>query len=262
MRISFRVLIFLTTFLTAAAAFGSPTASELLNKKGFSWRTIESEHVRVHVESENKLAVERIDYLRAKQEQAYIVSIRLLGSSDSGGKVDVFVVASRNRMKKLVNDGDTNGVAFPTKRVICFIFNETLDVSSPHEMMHVLAGNIWGLKFKPWISEGWAGVADDGWHGYELYNLNKYLLERRRLFPIRRLVEDFRGLPNMISYPQAAAFVKFVHDKYGREAIRSLWSDATVSGVKRLTGKDLGELEADWHKRLMEADSAEIVYNY
>jgi hypothetical protein len=217
-----RIFPFLIVAFAVTTALASPSASELLKKKGFTWKTVESEHLRVHFELENRYAAERIDYLKAKQERAYIANLRLLGVAEGVGKVDVFVVASRERMKKLVGD-ETNGVAFPTKRVLCFIFNETLDVSSPHEMMHVLAGNLWGLKFKPWISEGWAGVADNGWYGYDLYNLNKYLLERKKLFPLARLMGDFNDLPDMITYPQAAGFVKFLHENYGIAAIRNLW---------------------------------------
>lgn len=163
---------------------------------------------------------------------------------------------------KLLIGNETNGVAFPRTKVVCFILNEKVDASGSHELIHVMAGNTWGLKFRTWINEGFATYADDIWHGYQLHDLNKYLLQEKKLIPLEKLVDDFSSHSNLISYPQTGSFVKYIYEQYGVDKVKELWKSGTVKGMKRALGKDIVTIESEWHRRLAEADATRIKYDF
>ena len=252
----------LLAFLTIAASccFASPSADKLLKRKGFVWKSAATGHLRLHFEP-GTLAENRIEELKRFQEIAYAKNLKLLKVSDYSFQTDIFIVASRERMKQLIGR-ETNGVAYPGTKVLCFIFSEKIDASGSHELMHVMAGNVWGLKFKRWINEGFATYADDIWYGCKLSDLNKYLLQEKRLIPLEKLIKDFSDHSDMISYPEAGSFVKYIYEQYGVEKVKELWKSGTIKDLKRVLGKDILTLEKDWHSKLLEADATKIKYDF
>lgn len=251
-------LALLTVFVNFC--FASPSADELLKRKGFVWKSTASEHFRFHYEP-NAWTESRIENLKRSQEKAYVKNLQLLKVSDYPYQTDIFVVASRERMKQLTGD-KTNGVAYPRTKIICFIFNDKLYGWGSHELMHVMAGNVWGRKFKPWINEGFAVYSDDIWYGYKLHDLNKYLLLQGKLIPVEKLMTNFSDYSDMITYPQAGSFVKFVYEQYGADKIKELWSRGTVKDLKRILGKDVTTLEKEWQNNLLEADASNVKYEF
>lgn len=198
-----------------------PTSRDLLKRKGFVWTSASTEHLRLYFEP-GTFAERQIEYLKTRQEKAYARNLKLLDAGSYPHQTDIFIVDSRERMKALIGD-ETNGVAYPTTKVACFVYSEKADASGSHELMHVMAGNAWGTKFKPWINEGLAGYADDIWHGHKLHDLSKYFLKEQKLISLEDLVENFRAQPHMLSYPQAASFVKYLYETYGVAKVRELW---------------------------------------
>jgi hypothetical protein len=254
--------IFLTyAFLGAAASFcfASPTADELLRREGFVWKSAATEHLRLHFEP-GGLAETRIEELKIRQEKAYARNLQLLKTGGFSFQTDVFIVASRERMKKLIGH-EINGVAYSDTKVVCFVFSEKINASGSHEIMHVMAAAAWGARPQTWLNEGLAVYADDRWHGYELHDLNKYLRQEKKLIPLKKLIGNFRGHPNLVSYPQAGSFVKYLYEQYGVEKIRELWKKGAVKDFKRVLGKDLAALETEWHDKLTEANAARVKYN-
>lgn len=262
----FRKFLFLFSltllYLTIAAGFcfASPSAGELLKRKGFVWKSVSTAHLRLHFEP-NTLAETRIEDLKRWQEKAFAKNLQLLKVDNYLAQTDIFIVASRERMKQLSGD-ETNGVAYPETGVLCFIFSEKINASGSHELMHIMAGNAWGIKFKTWINEGFAVYSDDGWYGYKLHNLSKFLLQEKKLVPLEKLIKNFRDYSDMITYPQAGSFVKYLYEQYGVDKIRDLWKNGTVKDFERVLGKDLTALEKEWHSKLMEADSTKIKYEF
>lgn len=256
---TFSLMIALLT-TGATFCFAAPSADELLKRKGFAWKSAVTEHLRLHFEP-NSFAETRIEDLKRWQEKSFRTNLQLLKISGYLYQTDIFIVASRGRMKQLIGE-ETNGVAYPDKKIVCLIFNEKLNGSSSHELMHVMAGNVWGLKFKPWINEGFAIYSDDNWHGYRLHDLNKYFLLNKKLIPIEKLVADFKSGADTISYPQAGSFVKYLYEEYGVEKVKDLWKSGRVRDFKQVLGKDIFILEKEWHGKLLEADATKIKYNF
>ncbi len=256
--LSFWLMCLIIT-VSVGNSFGAPSAADLLKKKGFVWKTVVTEHLRLHFEP-GTLAETRIEDLKRFQEKAFAKNLQLLKVDGYFFRTDIFIVASHEKMKRLIGD-QTNGVAFPTTKVACFIFSEKIDASGAHELMHVMAGNSWGLKFKSWINEGFATYADDIWHGYQLHDLNKYLLQEKKLIPLEKLLNDFSSHPDLISYPQTGSFVKYIYEQYGVDKVKELWKGGTVKGLNRALGKDIVVLETEWHRRLMEADATSVKYD-
>lgn len=248
-----------------AAALGvmnslaAPTTDELLKRRGFVWRSASTENLRLYFEP-GSFAEVRIEHLKARQQDAFARNLKLLAIDTYPHRTDIFVVESRERMKELIGEA-TNGVAYAGTRVVCFVFSKKTNASGAHELMHVMAGNVWGSKVRPWINEGFAGYADDIWYGYKLHDLGKYLLNNRKLIALDELMEDFRDQPDMLSYPQAASFVKFLYEQYGVAKVREIWKDGSPKSVRRILGVDVATLEKAWHERLRKADATNVRYD-
>ena len=246
--------------VTVSFCFASPNANELLSRKGFVFKSAVTEHFRLHFEP-NTLAEDRLEDLKLWQEKAFARNLQLLKVTNYLSQTDIFIVASRERMKKLIGD-ETNGVAYPDTKVVCFIFNERINASGSHELMHVMARNAWNIKPKAWIGEGLAVYADDIWGNYQLHDLSKYFLQEKKLIPLEKLIENFGGYSDLATYPQAGSFVKYLYEQYGADKVRMLWSSGTVKDLKRVLGKDVPTLEKEWHSKLTEADASKVKYEF
>jgi Peptidase MA superfamily len=253
----FCIVAFITVPTGCCAA--EPNADSLLKHKGFSWKSVSTEHLRLHFEP-GTFAENRIEDLKLFQEKSFARDLDLLQAKAYPFQIDAFVLGSRERMKRLVGR-ETNGIAFPDTKVVCFILNEKLNASGPHELMHVMAKYVWQGNPKTWLNEGLAVYADDRWYGYRLHNLNKYLLQQGKLIPLEKLIQHF-GSSVMIAYPQAGSFVKYLYEQYGADKVRDLWSSGTARDLKRALGKDIATLETEWHSKLMEANAAGVKYDF
>jgi peptidase MA superfamily protein len=259
----FLVAIFsIVAFITVAAGCcaASPSADSLFKHNGFFWKSVFTKHLRLHFEP-GTFAENRIEYLKLSEEKAFARNLDLLETKTYPLQIDVFVLASRERMKQLLGR-ETNGIAFPETKVVCFILNEKVNASEAHELMHVMAKHVWQGKPKTWLNEGLATYADDLWYGYRLHNLNKYLLQQGKLIPLEKLIEHFGESSVMITYPQAGSFVKYLYEQYGADKVRDLWSSGTARDLKRVLGKDMATLETEWHIKLMEVDASGVRYEF
>ena len=172
--------------------------------------------------------------------------------------INLFIVDSRKQMKSLIGK-ETNGSAFYKYNTLTGIASEKVNsIYSNHELFHVIAMNLWGIP-DIWINEGMAVYSDNNWHGHDLYELTKYLVDKNRYVPLDRLIKNFRKVDDLVSYPLAGSFVKYLDEIYGREMTKKIWK-AKRKDITRLTGKSLKELEQDWLTKIKTVDYEEIKY--
>jgi len=239
-------LLLLSAADLAFAQLGAPTAEALRNRRGFLWDSTETGHFRFYFESafltsDRRSATER----RAEESGARVLA--LLGDVHDTDHVSVFVLSSREKMKVLTGK-EVNGLALPAQRVVLYVINDTVDASGAHELCHVFAKASWG-NAADWINEGLAVYADDAWQGHALHAAASYLLEQRKLVPIVELLNRFDKQDELVAYPEAGSFVKFLYETYGAAVVKQTWSGGAAA-LQRVTGKRLDALEREWHARI------------
>lgn len=183
--------------------------------------------------------------------------LKLLGVQDYPHQIHVFLVDSRSRMKSLVGR-ETNGMASPKIDAVFYVFKNRLENVGSHEFCHVIADNLWG-KREHWVSEGLAVYSDDKWHGNDLHDLSKHLLLNGKLIPLENLIKNFRKHTDLITYPEAGSFVKFLYEKYGLSKLKEIWKRG-AAGIPQTFGKSLTNLEKEWRKVLEQADTSKVEY--
>ena len=235
------VAVTVTSF--SCARVTAPTVPELASRRDFRWTTARTEHVDLYVE-ENSFAAARIDSLMTRSEAAWSRVLELLGVGTYTPRISVFVVDSRERMQALIGV-TTNGQAIPRRHAAFYVYNAQVDAFGAHEILHVVAKNLWG-DADDWINEGLAMYADDRWQGNPLHTVASYHLERGTLIPLAFLLRRFNAHDVMTSYPAVGSFAKFIYERYGREAVRQAWYDG-VPALSAATGKTLEALETEWH---------------
>ncbi|MGH7460894.1 MAG: hypothetical protein ACREMA_07680, partial [Longimicrobiales bacterium] len=92
--------------------------------------------------------------------------------------------------------------------------------------------------------------ADDRWHELDLHGLVKHLANSGRLVGLRKLITDFRGVDDLISYPMAGSFAKYVYESHGRNALLAVWEGGS-SVVPRVLNRSWPEIEQDWLRVVM-----------
>jgi hypothetical protein len=123
-----------------------------------------------------------------------------------------------------------------------------------HEIMHVLAMNLWGLPGLPygWVSEGLAVLAQGECRGYDLHRLAGSMHERDLLVPIDTLINQFWEQDDVVAYVQAGSFIRYVYEAYGRDILRAVWQHG-AAGLVEVIGQTVTELEAEWREHIIGA---------
>jgi hypothetical protein len=177
-------------------------------------------------------------------EQSRTRVLALLGERDYPARVTVFAVRSRARMKALIGK-EVNGQAIPDRNLVLFVISDSIDASGAHELCHVIAKTSWG-DADDWINEGLAVYADDSWQQRPLHAVASYLLEQRQLVPLADLLRRFNEYPELVTYPEAGSFVKFLYETYGLDTVKRIWSGGAPA-IPRIMGKSIDALEREWH---------------
>ena len=219
-----------------------PGHTTFLNDREFEWVADSTEHFFIYYET-GALNKDRLEQVKKDVEASYKHNLIVLNESDYERTIYVFIVDSRERMKDLVG-GETNGIAFPETHVVCYIVNENMLLSAKHELLHVMAMNLWGEP-EPWINEGMAVFSDGHWHNHDLDALAKHLLEEGELFPVKEMVSSFHNHNDLVSYPQSGSFVKFIYEKFGVDAVKALWQNGVASS-EEVIGMNVLSLEKEW----------------
>ena len=224
----------------------SLSAKALRSARGFSWISDRSENFDYFFEAGTPAARD-IEKIKERMEASRARVEKLLGTVP-GPRIPAFIVDSRARMKELAGF-ETNGLA--TGSVSLMVYNDTINAVGAHEMCHVRAYMLWGKSHGTWVNEGLAVYSDDQWWGVPLHPVARGLLDRGKLIPLKDLVAEgwHKKYPDLDTYPELGSFVKFVYEKYGLPAVRTLWQHG-ASGAGAAFGKPLSEVEAEWRLEL------------
>ena len=129
-----------------------------------------------------------------------------------------------------------------------------------HEAIHVLDSSFEPEDRFTFLTEGLA-VWGTGGH-YKIEDLDQraagLLLDTERYIPLDALINDFYPSQHEVGYLQAGAFVKFLVEIYGYDAVRNFYSnvryvterteaESMSLGMQSHFGKTLAQLESDWH---------------
>lgn len=256
-----RLVLFVCAFMLSAAnkenaQLFSPSVKDLVNKKGFTWKSEETANFRFYFEP-GTFGEKHLDELKKNAEQSRIKVLALLGEKTYRDRVTIFILDSRAKMKALIGK-EINGVGLPKIHTVLYVFSETINASGAHELCHVLAKNLWG-KADDWINEGLAVYADGVWRQYHLDDLAKYLLLKSKLIPLEEILKHFDKYPDFITYPETGSFVGFLYEKYGMNAVREIWKK-DASAIPQVTGRSLNDLEKDWFEVLARANASGVTY--
>ncbi len=253
--------VLLTAAGFAVAGFGVCStrvlsAQSLRTAQGFAWVSRQSAHFDYFFEA-GTLAERDIEAIGRSMEKSRAGLEQLLGAALEN-RNQVFVVDSRARIKALAGR-ETNGFAFGTASAM--VYSTTINALGAHETCHNVARSLWGKPHGQWIDEGLAVYSDDGWHGHPLHELAKWLLDRNKLVPLDDLIRDerFRAYSDMVTYPELGSFVKYVYEKYGRGAVKTLWQRG-AGEADRACGRTLNQLEEEWRSELGKRDASAIRY--
>lgn len=142
--------------------------------------------------------------------------------------------------------------------MVCFVYSDAIKANGAHEIMHIISINLWGNS-ESWIKEGLAVFSDDNWHGYNLHRLSKYLMSKKKLIPLKDLMRKFNSYNNLITYPEAGSFVKFIYEEYGGDIVKAIWKKGR-NAIPEIIGEDLKTIEQKWHEILNKYDITDIEY--
>jgi hypothetical protein len=242
-----RLLLILCAVCSANAR--SLTFDALHSARGFTWASHPSAGFDFYFEQRS--AAERdIEKVAHTMEASRAHIDELLGGGSSI-RIPVFLVDSRARMKDLTGS-ESNGLA--GRAVLAAIYSDTIKAIGGHETCHVLARSLWGNPHGMWINEGLAVYADDQWWGLPLHSVARGLDDRHQLLRLKDLLPGGwdKKYPDVITYPELGSFVKFVYEKYGREAVKEMWQHGTSSEFSRM--------EEGWRAKLAKAEPKSIDY--
>jgi hypothetical protein len=253
-----RLTLTILFLIVGQGLFGQISYTRLLENKNFKWLADSSSQDLTIYYQLDSWTDKKIEIVRQRVINHFNSVKSFVDIKSYNSRIHLFIVESRAQMKLLVGH-ETNGSAFYSTNTVTGIASEKSNsIYSNHEMFHVVAMNLWGVP-DIWINEGMAVYSDNKWHGYDLYQLTKYLVDNNRYVSLDKLIKDFRKVDDLISYPLTGSFVKYVDETYGRETIIKIWKGKTKN-LKNHTGKTVKELEADWLTKIKTVEYKEIKY--
>jgi hypothetical protein len=190
------------------------------------------------------------DSLVARVTAAKMHALSILGVDEFGATLDVFFVERRPQMEALIGARAT-GFADMNARAVFLMTNPEWRAFERHEVMHVLARQLWGPPAEPsaWIQEGLAQFSDGHCAGYPNEQVLIALLGDSGLTSLDTLVTQFRQLNDLTAYLQAASFVGYIYRTSGRDGLRALWSKGEDGAMPQLH-RTLRQLHVAWRRSL------------
>jgi Peptidase MA superfamily len=188
------------------------------------------------------------------------------------GKLDIYVYTDPETMQTALNPGSANwvaGHADPDLGVILVALPEGPEQSLlveqrvPHELMHILLYqyNPLGYPNLPtWLNEGLASNAElDPNPDYRI--MLEDAAKKNSLIPLQNLCNSFprEAYNALLSYAEAASFVKYLHDSYGVSGLNALVQAYNNGldcdrGAEQALGKSLVQLQRNWERDVLSQD--------
>ncbi len=173
-------------------------------------------------------------------------------------KITAFVFSSESQKARLMGASGTN-IAKPWRAEVYVQDADYPHRVIGHELMHVIAssdgrsifrigGDLGGYLPNPGLIEGVAVAASPKEDDLSPMEWAKAMKDLGILPTLGELFQlGFVGENASMAYTVSGAFVGWVHDRYGAQAVRRWYGGKTL---RELTGKDMKELEVDFHAEL------------
>jgi hypothetical protein len=250
-RIGFLYSAFLTFTAQPAPAQDAPSglAAAAIANPNFRWIRRAAPGYRVYFLADSYPARHQDSLLRRLPE-ALAHARRILQVDSTPAPIDLFFIETRPQMEDLIG-GRATGFAQPLAHAVFLVTNPEWRAFERHEVMHVVAVDGWGqiAPGNDWLQEGLAQFADGRCGAYANGDVALALSRRHGWIPFDDVVTRFRSLPDLRGYLQAAAFVQYLHERFGAAALQPLWSD-TTSRETRIAGQPLFDVERQWRSTL------------
>lgn len=180
--------------------------TRLLENKKFKWLADSSSQELTIYYQVDGWASKRIETVKQRVINHFNSVKSFVDIKSYDKRIHFFIVESREQMKRLVGH-ETNGSAFYKGNTVTGVASEKINsIFSNHELFHVVAMNLWGVP-DIWVNEGMAVYSDNKWHGYDLFQLTKYLVDNDKYVSLNKIIKNFRKVDDLISYPLAGSFV-------------------------------------------------------
>jgi len=253
-------IVLLSVILLSYCSFNyfAISPQKVFENKNFIWSSDSSQHIKYYF-SPNSIAAKEIDTIKKKSEQ-YIVHILSLIHEDIYTKqISLIFTESRLKMKELTMF-ENNGMANWKYNAVYYVYGDSLKAFGEHEFNHVIVTNLWGENGSyRWLSEGFAVFSDDSWGKYNLHCLCKYFLDNNKFISLHDLLNNFNNYKDLVTYPEAGSFVKYLYEKYGYQKFKNLWQDGE-GNLEKIYGKQMNELEKEWIDVINNYDAKGIKY--
>jgi hypothetical protein len=222
--------------LLVPAQLPTGLARSVLTRTGLSWVHRTAPGFRVYFLA-GSYAAKHQDSLLARLPGALQNARQITEAPKLAGPIDLFFIEERAQMKDLVGRPVT-GMAEGSSRAVVLVTNPEWRAFERHEIMHVVAEQAWG-KPAPgteWLQEGLAQYADGRCRNYRNADVLLELTRDMGWLPHEDVFTRFRELPDLRAHLHAAAFVQYLHQRYGTAVLRELW--ATGAGPDSRVGGD------------------------
>ena len=222
----------------------------VINVSNDGWKEVKREYKTVnnmtyYFPSEVSLAERQIAIDNCEK---YIdENLKLIGETEFTTPMDIEFLNSRKEMLKY-SGLSVQGTGF-TERNTIFLIHKAKNSPLKHELMHMISMYKW--KDTPdsthWMNEGLATYAGGACDRYSLEEIYKYLLQSKKLLPIKLLTDDFYNQNDMITYTQSAFVCKYLIQNYGMEKFIKLWKGG-FPVFKQVYGIQYEEMEGKIEK--------------
>lgn len=259
MRIRFIILIFLgvTVFTNCSFDYYTISPKKVFENKNFTWISDSSQHINYYY-APNSVAAKEIDTIKKVSEKSIARTLTLIHESNYNKKISLIFTESRLKMKELTKF-ESNGLANSKYNAVYYVYGDSLKVNGAHEFNHVIVLNLWGENSYRWLNEGFAVYSDDAWGRTNLHVLCKYLLDNNKLISLHELQNNFNSYNDLITYPEAGSFVKFLNEQYGYQKLKRLWQEGEDK-TENIYGRSMNELEKEWIEVIKGYNAKEVKY--
>lgn len=226
-------------------------AATALRDTGFAWQTRQSDHFRIHFQSDS-YAADHIDQFVKDAEQARAIGLEVLGEKRFIPRIDVFHLKSREQVKRLT-DYPVRGWTDPDSRTVLLVRSSSANQGERHEIAHVLSHGLWGHS-RDWLTSGWmseavATYAGGPCSGYSIDEIAAYLDRRGELIPLDSLARKFRSYNDLVAYLQAGSLIGYLRKTYGLERVRELW-DQGFERFESILQRSPAAVDGEWRRHL------------
>jgi hypothetical protein len=230
------------------------------------WKQLKTKHYIFNYFSDS-IAEKELKKIVNRQEKEYKSILAYLGLNNRK-KIKYFLYPGNTTKAKNVGD-DGNANTIRNKFEIHAVYNNEVKCIGAHEDTHLLSLPL-GLSVKL-FREGLAEFMSKTWHGQpHNFWVRKYLIENK-IPDLSVIIDDgeWDKINDLVSYPCAGSFVKFLIRKFGKEKFFELYKNMNpkkkpqnnLKKVFEITGKTIFELQKEWEHKIREGRFSLEQYN-